>query len=171
MWCYGLTAPSSSRVMMQGSARCGQPPCHCTMGALRGANTDATFIPPAALWQTMGAAQHNRCTVALFGGQVVAQMPQHPQCVKHWFFWHTAAPAPAPPLTLLQGDPALPFHLGHGNLNGDGFGIGWFPTEDRRDRDPTPCVFTSITPAWWVQGWGGSTYPQSLMLRWVGEAT
>ncbi|KAL6762357.1 nucleophile aminohydrolase, partial [Haematococcus lacustris] len=47
-----------------------------------------------------------------------------------------------------KGDPALPFHLGHGNLNGDGFGIGWFGTDERRDKDPTPCVFTSITPAW-----------------------
>ncbi|EFJ51075.1 hypothetical protein VOLCADRAFT_116647, partial [Volvox carteri f. nagariensis] len=37
---------------------------------------------------------------------------------------------------------------GHGNLNGDGFGIGWFSTDERRERDPTPCVFTSITPAW-----------------------
>lgn len=23
-------------------------------------------------------------------------------------------------------DPTLPQHLGHGNLNGDGFGIGWY---------------------------------------------
>ncbi|GLI58924.1 hypothetical protein VaNZ11_000709 [Volvox africanus] len=45
-------------------------------------------------------------------------------------------------------DPTLPFHLGHGNLNGDGFGIGWFSTEERREGDPSPCVFTSITPAW-----------------------
>ncbi|GLC44069.1 hypothetical protein PLESTB_000932700 [Pleodorina starrii] len=45
-------------------------------------------------------------------------------------------------------DPTLPFHLGHGNLNGDGFGIGWFSPDERRERDPTPCVFTSITPAW-----------------------
>ncbi|GIL70254.1 hypothetical protein Vretifemale_1091 [Volvox reticuliferus] len=44
-------------------------------------------------------------------------------------------------------DPTLPFHLGHGNLNGDGFGIGWFSTEEHRERDPSPCVFTSITPA------------------------
>ncbi|KAF5832709.1 hypothetical protein DUNSADRAFT_11353 [Dunaliella salina] len=47
------------------------------------------------------------------------------------------------------GDPALPMHLRHGNLNGDGFGIGWFPNEaERRAQDPSPCVFTSITPAW-----------------------
>jgi predicted glutamine amidotransferase len=39
-------------------------------------------------------------------------------------------------------------HLGFGNLNGDGFGIGWFSTEERREVDPSPCVFTSITPAW-----------------------
>ncbi|KAG2445688.1 hypothetical protein HXX76_000296 [Chlamydomonas incerta] len=45
-------------------------------------------------------------------------------------------------------DPTLPFHLGHGNLNGDGFGIGWFNPDERRVQDPTPCVFTSITPAW-----------------------
>ena len=29
-------------------------------------------------------------------------------------------------------------------LNGDGFGVGWYVPE----VDPTPCVFTSITPAW-----------------------
>lgn len=29
-------------------------------------------------------------------------------------------------------------------LNGDGFGAGWYETE----VDPTPCVFTSTTPAW-----------------------
>lgn len=45
-------------------------------------------------------------------------------------------------------DPSLPSHVGFGNLNGDGFGIGWFPPEEQRERDPTPCVFTSITPAW-----------------------
>lgn len=29
-------------------------------------------------------------------------------------------------------------------LNGDGFGVGWYVPE----IDPTPCVFTSIQPAW-----------------------
>ena len=29
-------------------------------------------------------------------------------------------------------------------LNGDGFGLGWYGDGD----DPTPCVFTSLTPAW-----------------------
>jgi len=29
-------------------------------------------------------------------------------------------------------------------LNGDGFGVGWYTPE----IDPTPCVFTSTTPAW-----------------------
>ena len=29
-------------------------------------------------------------------------------------------------------------------LNGDGFGVGWYAPEN----SPTPCVFTSITPAW-----------------------
>lgn len=29
-------------------------------------------------------------------------------------------------------------------LNGDGFGVGWYMPE----IDPTPCVVTSITPAW-----------------------
>ena len=29
-------------------------------------------------------------------------------------------------------------------LNGDGFGVGWYAPE----VDPTPCVFTSIRPAW-----------------------
>lgn len=29
-------------------------------------------------------------------------------------------------------------------LNGDGFGVGWYAPE----VDPTPCVFTSTTPAW-----------------------
>lgn len=43
-------------------------------------------------------------------------------------------------------DPSLPMHLGFGNLNGDGFGIGWFLPD--QEKDPSPCVFTSITPAW-----------------------
>ena len=29
-------------------------------------------------------------------------------------------------------------------LNGDGFGVGWYAPE----IDPTPCVYTSIQPAW-----------------------
>ncbi len=29
-------------------------------------------------------------------------------------------------------------------LNGDGFGVGWYAPQN----SPTPCVFTSITPAW-----------------------
>lgn len=29
-------------------------------------------------------------------------------------------------------------------LNGDGFGVGWYA----QDVDPTPCVFTGVTPAW-----------------------
>jgi len=29
-------------------------------------------------------------------------------------------------------------------LNGDGFGVGWYAPR----IDPTPCLFTSITPAW-----------------------
>jgi hypothetical protein len=74
-------------------------------------------------------------------------------------------------------DASLPQHLAHGNLNGehpacrlagntcithstwlpfggyycagDGFGIGWFSPEGATPRaDPTPCTFTSITPAW-----------------------
>jgi len=30
-----------------------------------------------------------------------------------------------------------------GPLNGDGFGVGWYAS-----FDPTPCIFTSINPAW-----------------------
>lgn len=30
-------------------------------------------------------------------------------------------------------------------LNGDGFGIGWYGPDH---EDPTPCLFTSLTPAW-----------------------
>ncbi|KAK9917148.1 hypothetical protein WJX75_001304 [Coccomyxa subellipsoidea] len=50
-------------------------------------------------------------------------------------------------------DTSLPSHLAYGNLNGDGFGIGWFTSEGTDAKpaarvDPTPCVFTSITPAW-----------------------
>lgn len=29
-------------------------------------------------------------------------------------------------------------------LNGDGFGVGWYTAQN----SPTPCIFTSITPAW-----------------------
>lgn len=45
-------------------------------------------------------------------------------------------------------DPSLPNHLGFGNLNGDGFGIGWYTSDDLRESDPTPCMYKSITPAW-----------------------
>ncbi|KAL3135302.1 hypothetical protein ABBQ32_007500 [Trebouxia sp. C0010 RCD-2024] len=37
----------------------------------------------------------------------------------------------------------------YGNLNGDGFGIGWFSQhQECKPTDPSPCVFTSVTPAW-----------------------
>ena len=48
-----------------------------------------------------------------------------------------------------RNDSSLPFHLGYGNLNGDGFGIGWFPPPSANAsaaKDHTPCTFTSITP-------------------------
>lgn len=39
-----------------------------------------------------------------------------------------------------RNDSSLPFHLGYGNLNGDGFGIGWFPPDSAATSDHTPCV-------------------------------
>jgi di- and tripeptidase/Cys-Gly metallodipeptidase DUG1 len=36
-------------------------------------------------------------------------------------------------------------HLTKSNLNGDGFGIGWY---SNNKEDKKPCVFTSILPAW-----------------------
>lgn len=46
-------------------------------------------------------------------------------------------------------DHTLPFHLGYGNLNGDGSGIGWFANNTCGTLlDTTPCTFTSVTPAW-----------------------
>ena len=45
-------------------------------------------------------------------------------------------------------DPGLPRHLCHGNLNGDGFGIGWYGDRPDLATDGAPCVFTSVTPAW-----------------------
>ncbi|KAG2215681.1 hypothetical protein INT45_000001 [Circinella minor] len=32
-------------------------------------------------------------------------------------------------------------------LNGDGFGVGWYDSEDQ-DKTHKPCIFTSVTPAW-----------------------
>jgi glutamine amidotransferase len=58
-----------------------------------------------------------------------------------------------------QMDSKLPSHLAYGNLNGDGFGIGWFSPDDGQRPDSTPCVFTSITPAWWVAALGQSPTP------------
>lgn len=51
-------------------------------------------------------------------------------------------------------DPNLPAHLGHGNLNADGFGIGWYSARSSGEAAPpgalrrSPCTFKSITPAW-----------------------
>jgi glutamine amidotransferase len=51
-------------------------------------------------------------------------------------------------------DPSLPAHLGHGNLNADGFGIGWYGVSNASvastpcPYNRTPCTFKSITPAW-----------------------
>ena len=51
-------------------------------------------------------------------------------------------------------DPSLPAHLGHGNLNADGFGIGWYNDTSIPESvmggaaDDTPCTFKGITPAW-----------------------
>ena len=47
-----------------------------------------------------------------------------------------------------RNDSTLPFHLGYGNLNGDGFGIGWYSSSQVIRSDPCPCTFTSVTPAW-----------------------
>lgn len=47
-----------------------------------------------------------------------------------------------------RNDSSLPFHLGYGNLNADGFGIGWYAEGQKSGQDETPCVFTSVTPAW-----------------------
>lgn len=44
-------------------------------------------------------------------------------------------------------DHSLPFHVGYGNLNGDGFGIGWYSACGSQ-QDTRPCTFTSVTPAW-----------------------
>ena len=32
-------------------------------------------------------------------------------------------------------------------VNGDGFGVGWYD-DDSSDTDGTPCIFTSVLPAW-----------------------
>ncbi|KAI8105103.1 hypothetical protein M9435_000274 [Picochlorum sp. BPE23] len=45
-----------------------------------------------------------------------------------------------------RNDSSLPCHLGYGNLNGDGFGIGWYSPCSMNDA--SPCTFTSVTPAW-----------------------
>ena len=49
-----------------------------------------------------------------------------------------------------RNDSSLPFHLGYGNLNGDGFGIGWYSACSSLSsmKDSCPCTFTSVTPAW-----------------------
>lgn len=49
---------------------------------------------------------------------------------------------------LRLDDPSLPQHVAFGNLNGDGFGLGWFAQDGEEDRKP--CVFTSVTPAWYA---------------------
>lgn len=75
-----------------------------------------------------------------------------------------ASPAAPPPAVVLWpsrsiikqsydarerlSDASLPSHLGYGNLNGDGFGIGWYSGAPAARADPTPCTFTSVTPAW-----------------------
>ncbi|KAI9277372.1 nucleophile aminohydrolase [Sporodiniella umbellata] len=35
-------------------------------------------------------------------------------------------------------------------LNGDGFGVGWYDNEECKEKktEVTPCIFTSVTPAW-----------------------
>ncbi|KAG0178258.1 hypothetical protein DFQ29_003695 [Apophysomyces sp. BC1021] len=33
-------------------------------------------------------------------------------------------------------------------LNGDGFGVGWYDSEPDKESRITPCIFTSVTPAW-----------------------
>lgn len=41
-----------------------------------------------------------------------------------------------------SNDSSLPLHLGYGNLNGDGFGIGWYSHSSCGQRgDDTPCTF------------------------------
>lgn len=52
-------------------------------------------------------------------------------------------------------DHSLPAHLGFGNLNADGFGIGFYSTSTERcppgcgpatELESRPCTFKSITP-------------------------
>eukprot|EP00879_Flechtneria_rotunda_P023721 GHRR01025112.1.p1 GENE.GHRR01025112.1~~GHRR01025112.1.p1 ORF type:complete len:121 (-),score=4.31 GHRR01025112.1:97-459(-) len=63
-------------------------------------------------------------------------------------------------------DPSLPNHLGFGNLNGDGFGIGWYTSDELRHGDPTPCMYKSITPAWWAIA--KNKHPVGQGLPWTG---
>lgn len=34
------------------------------------------------------------------------------------------------------------------SINADGFGVGWYPTEEEQDEENKPCIFRMITPAW-----------------------
>jgi len=46
-------------------------------------------------------------------------------------------------------DQSLHARLGVETTNGDGFGVGWYPTNnDNSNNDGTPAVFRSIEPAW-----------------------
>ncbi|KAG0337369.1 hypothetical protein BG000_005492 [Podila horticola] len=33
-------------------------------------------------------------------------------------------------------------------INGDGFGVGWYDIEPDEELEVSPCIFTSVTPAW-----------------------
>ncbi|CAM0134736.1 glutamine amidotransferase subunit [Umbelopsis sp. WA50703] len=33
-------------------------------------------------------------------------------------------------------------------INGDGFGVGWYEQDTESETANTPCIFTSVTPAW-----------------------
>ncbi|RHZ84023.1 hypothetical protein Glove_86g205 [Diversispora epigaea] len=33
-------------------------------------------------------------------------------------------------------------------INGDGFGVGWYESNPDQNDKSTPCIFTSVTPAW-----------------------
>ncbi|KAG0076627.1 glutamine amidotransferase subunit, partial [Podila epicladia] len=33
-------------------------------------------------------------------------------------------------------------------INGDGFGVGWYDNEPDEELGVSPCIFTSVTPAW-----------------------
>ena len=87
------------------------------------------------------------------GGEGLCRLRSEPYlCLKRVFFPGDVVTKPNRSL-ITQSFDARERVTGNGYLNGDGFGVGWYPFSYEGsvlapDLEETPGLFTSVKPAW-----------------------